>query len=183
MRKRRAMRRTGLRLRITVLVVVYMLLLSLAVIYHGNVVNERAEKLVWTSLLPSELAHYLRRAAEDPGYRWHDTADVALYGEPGAAIPARLARLAPGIHDEIRVDGGQRVALVRDVGGRRLVLTLDITEFEEREQHLTVLMAGSALGGLLIAGLLIAWGLGRLVKPLADLARDIAVLRPDRGGQ
>ncbi len=177
------MRRTGLRLRITVLVVVYMLLLSLAVIYHGNVVNERAEKLVWTSLLQSELDHYLRRAAEDPGYRWHDTADVALYGGPGAAVPARLARLSPGIHDEIRVDGGQRVALVRDIDGRRLVLTLDITEFEEREQHLTVLMAGSALGGLLIAGLLIAWGLGRLVKPLADLARDIAALRPDRGGQ
>ena len=177
------MRRTGLRLSIAVLVVVYMLLLSLAVIYHGNVVNERAEKLVWTSLLQSELDHYLRRAAEDSDYRWHDTADVALYGESGDPVPARLARLSPGIHDEIRVDGGQRVALVSDVGGRRLVLTLDITEFEEREQHLTVLMAGSALGGLLIAGLLIAWGLGRLVKPLADLARDIAALRPDRGGQ
>src|SRR3546814_21015695 len=62
-------------------------------------------------------------------------------------------------------------------------LPLDITEFEQREQHLTVLLAGSALGGLLIAGLLIAWGLGRLVKPMADLARDIAALRPDRGGQ
>lgn len=177
------MRRTGLRLRITLLVVAYMLLLSLAVVYHGNVVNERAEKLVWTSLLQSELDHYLRRAAEDPDYRWRDTEDVALYGEPGATVPARLARLSPGIHDEVRVDGGQRVALVRDVDGRRLVLTLDITEFEQREQHLTVLMAGSALGGLLIAGLLVAWGLGRLVKPLADLARDIAALRPDRGGQ
>src|SRR3546814_2510979 len=88
----------------------------------------------------------LRRAAEDPDYRWRDTADVALYGEPGTAVPARLARLSLGIHDEIRVDGGQRVALVRDIGGRRLVLTLDITEFEQREQHLTVLMAGSALG-------------------------------------
>ena len=47
------MRRTGLRLRITLLVVTYMLLLSLAVVYHGNVVNERAEKLVWRSLLDS----------------------------------------------------------------------------------------------------------------------------------
>src|SRR3546814_9767729 len=80
----------------------------------------------------------LRRAAEDPDYRWRDTADVALYGEPGTAVPARLARLPLGIHDEIRVDGGQRVALVRDIGGRRLVLTLDITEVEQREQHLTV---------------------------------------------
>src|SRR3546814_4487064 len=80
------MRRTGRARRITALVVAYMLALSLAVIYHGNVVNERAEKLVWTSLLQSELDHYLRRAAEDPDYRWRDTADVALYGEPGTAV-------------------------------------------------------------------------------------------------
>ena len=178
------MRRTGLRLRITVLVVLYMLLLSLAVVYHGNVVNERAEDLVWSSLLQSELDHYLQRRAEDPTYRWRDSADVALYGEAGGArIPDALARLGPGVHDEVRTSGGQRVVLVRDVDGRRLVLTLDITEFEQREQHLTVLMAGSALGGLLVAGLLVAWGLGRLVKPLADLARDIGSLRPDRGGQ
>jgi signal transduction histidine kinase len=179
-----AMRRTGLRLRITLLVVAYMLLLSLAVVYHGNVVNERAEKLVWSSLLQSELEHYQRRRAEDPGYHWRDTADVALYGEPGgAATPAKLARLQPGLHDEIHIDGGQRVVLVRDIDGRRMVLTLDITEFEDRERHLTTLMVGSALGGLALSGLLIAWGLRRLVKPLADLARDIAALRPDRGGQ
>ncbi len=178
------MRRTGLRLRITLLVVAYMLLLSLAVVYHGNVVNERAERLVWRSLLDSELDHYLRRRAEDPDYRWRDTDDVALYGElGGAAAPPKLAGLHPGLHDELRVDGSQRVALVKDVDGRRMVLTLDITEFEAEERHLTVLMAGSALGGLALSGLLIAWGLRRLVKPLSDLARDIAALRPDRGGQ
>jgi signal transduction histidine kinase len=178
------MRRTGLRLRITLLVVAYMLLLSLAVVYHGNVVNERAEKLVWRSLLDSELDHYLRRRAEDPAYRWRDTDDVALYGEAGGAVaPPKLSGLHPGLHDELRIGGGQRVALVKDIEGRRLVLTLDITEFEAEERHLTTLMAGSALGGLALAGLLIAWGLRRLVKPLSDLTRDIAALRPDRGGQ
>ena len=178
------MRRTGLRLRITLLVVAYMLLLSLAVVYHGNVVNERAERLVWRSLLKSELDHYLRRRAEDPGYRWRDTADVALYGEPaGLAAPAQVARLRPGVHDEVRVNGGRRVVLVEDVAGRRLILTLDITEFEDRERHLTTVMVGSAFGGLALSGLLIAWGLRRLVKPLADLAADIAALCPDRAGQ
>ena len=76
------MRRTGLRLRITLLVVAYMLLLSLAVVYHGNVVNERAEKLVWRSLLQSELDHYL--SAHAPRIRIIAGAtadDVALYGE------------------------------------------------------------------------------------------------------
>lgn len=180
----RSMRRTGLRLRITLLVVAYMLLLSLAVVYHGNVVNERAERVVWSSLLESELDHYLSRRGEDPGYRWRDTADVALYGEPGgSAPPAQVARLGPGLHDEVRVNGGRRVVLVKDVEGQRMILTLDITEFEDRERHLTTLMVGSALGGLALSGLLIAWGLRRLVKPLADLAGDIAALRPDRAGE
>ena len=183
--RRPRMARTGLRLRITLLVVVYMLLLSLAIIYHGNVVNERAEKLVWQSLLQSELDHYLDRRAEDPDYHWRDTEDVTLYGgEAGGARPPEvLARLEPGVHDDIRVNGSKRVVLVKDVAGRRMVLTLDITEFEEREQHLTTLMAGSALGGLALSGLLIAWGLRRLVKPLADMADDIAALQPDRSGQ
>lgn len=184
MRRPWAIGRTGLRLRITLLVVAYMLLLSLAVVYHGNAVNERAEKQVWRSLLDSELDHYLRRRAEDPAYRWRDTGGVALYGEPGgAALPPALARLRPGLHDDIRIGGGERVALVEDIDGRRLALALDITEFERRERHLTTVMAGSALGGLALSGLLIAWGLRRLVKPLSDLAGDIAALQPDRGGQ
>src|SRR3546814_13707120 len=86
---------------------------------YTTLFRSRAEKLVWTSLLQSELDHYLRRAAEDPDYRWRDTADVALYGEPGTAVPARLARLSLGIHDEIRVDGGQGVAPGGDYGRRR----------------------------------------------------------------
>ena len=184
MRRPRTMRRTGLRLRITLLVVAYMLLLSLAVVYHGNVVNERAEKLVWKSLLQSELDHYLSRRAEDPDYRWRDTRDVALYGEPGGAVlPEALAKLHPGLHDEVKVNGSERVALVKDVGARRLVLTLDITAFEADERHLSTLMIGSALGGLALSALLIAWGLRRMVKPLADMANDIAGLQPDQGGQ
>src|SRR3546814_1021062 len=60
MRKMPAMRRTGLRLRITALVVAYMLALSLAVIYHGNVVNERAEKLVRSEEHTSEIPSLMR---------------------------------------------------------------------------------------------------------------------------
>ena len=71
-------RRTGLRLRITLLVVAYMFVLSIAVVYHGNVVNERAEHVVWKTLLHAELQHYLVRRREDPGYAWKDSVSVAL---------------------------------------------------------------------------------------------------------
>ncbi|WP_242108593.1 sensor histidine kinase [Luteimonas aquatica] len=161
-----------------------MLLLSLAVVYHGNTVNERAERLLWRSLLQSELDHYLARHREDPDYHWRDTEDVTLYdsAEP-RALPPRIAGLAPGLHDEIKVDGRERVVLVKDVEGRRFVVALDITGFEDEERHLTTLMVGSALGGLLVAGILVAWGLRRMTKPLATLASDIAALQPDRPAQ
>src|SRR3546814_18698021 len=120
MRKRRTMRRTGLRLRITALVVAYMLALSLAVIYHGNVVNESAEKLVWTSLLQTELDHYLRRAAEDPDSRWRDTVAVALYVAPGTALLPRLPRLSPVIPVNISDSGGPQHPLLRVFSGAPL---------------------------------------------------------------
>lgn len=179
-----AMPRTGLRLRITLWVVAYMLLLSLAVVWHGNIINERAERLVWNSLLQAELEQHLARLAADPGYRWKDRDNVALYGEAGgAALPPGLAQLSPGLHDDVRMDGAIKVVLLRDVAGRRLAVTLDVTDFEARERHLTTLMIGNALGGLALAGVLIALGLGRLAKPLAGMAKDIARLRPDAAGQ
>jgi signal transduction histidine kinase len=177
-------RRASLQLRITVGVIVYMLLLSLAVVYHGATVNERAERLLWRSLLQSELDHYLARHKEDPDYHWRDTDDVILYdsNEP-RTIPHRLTTLSPGLHDDIKVDGRERVALVKDQVGRRFIVSLDITSFEDEERHLSTLMVGSALGGLLLSGIIVAWGLRRLAKPLSKLATDIAALQPDRPGQ
>lgn len=178
------MPRTSLRLRITRWVVVYMLLLSLAVVWHGNIVNERAEQQVWSSLLQVELDQQLARLAEDPGYRWRDRDNVALYGAAGgAAMPPALARLSPGLHDDIRIDGRIKVVLLRDLAGRRVAVSLDVTDFEDEERHLTMLMIGNALGGLALAGMLIALGLGRLAKPLADMAKDISTLQPDTAGQ
>jgi signal transduction histidine kinase len=177
------MRRTSLRWRITLGVVVYMLLLSLAVIYHGNVVNERAENTIWQSLLQSEIDHDLARRAQDPAYRRQDSGNVTIYDASRLSLPPRLARLSPGLHDDVHIDGRRHVALVRDDAGVRRVATMDITDLEARERHLTTVMAGSALGGLLLAGLLVAFGLRRLVSPLTRLASDIAALQPDRARQ
>lgn len=178
------MRRTSLQLRITLVVVVYMLLLSVAVVYHGNILNERAERLLWRSLLDSELDHDLEQRARDPGYRVRASGDIVVYGAGGAGVePERVARLDPGLHDEVKIDGREYVVLVTRRDGRRLAVALDIGGFEDQERHLSTLMIGSALGGLLVAGVLIAWVLRRLASPLSRLAADIEVLQPDRSAQ
>ena len=62
-----------------------------------------------------------------------DTDDVALYGAGGAPpVPRGMAGLQAGLHDEVGVDGSERVVLVWRSMASGMVLTLDITEFEAR---------------------------------------------------
>lgn len=176
--------RTGLRRRMLAGLLGYTVLLTIAVVIHGFVVNEHAEHLVWQTLLDNELAHILERGRQDPTFRWVDTDSMALYdsGRPGS-IPAELRALGPGVHDGINVGGRERVVMVRRVDGRALMLTLDITDLEAREEDMMLTVAGSALTLILLLALSIAWGVNKLVRPLSAMAKDIGALRPDQPGQ
>lgn len=114
----------------------YAAMLALATFLHGAFVNERAERLAWESLLSTELDHHLKRGTE-PGYRWQDTDNLHLYAPGLAEAPPALAALAPGLHDEVAIDGRQYVALVRMQAGKRVTLALDITDLERAESTVT----------------------------------------------
>ncbi len=162
----------------------YALLLAAAVFAHGLAINEHAERLLWDSLLQIELEQHLRHDREQPGYRWRNTDTMQLYRDGDAGpVPAPLRGLSPGIHDELWLAGRQTVVLVRDVEGVRHTLVLDITDLEDREQTLTLVMLGSAVLLVLVLVLLMGWGLRRALRPLSALAGDIGRLAPDRLGQ
>ncbi len=176
--------RAGLRHRLTLWLIGYAALLSLAVFVHGYIVNAQAEQLTWRSLLTLELEYFLERSAVDPHYRWIDTRTVSLYGNAGGApLPPAVAALGPGLHDEVQLAGGEKVVLVRDVRGRRLALVLDITELHDHENDLALWMLVSNALAILLLGGLVIWGIGRVVQPLTDMAQHIARLRPDHPGQ
>lgn len=176
--------RRSLRHRILAWLAAYAGLLFLAMFAHGYLINERAEQLVWESLLDSEFSHFMERKRSDPDYQWINTDNLRLYVEgSGRAIPAPLASLPPGVHDEIEVEGRTYVVLVRPFEGRRHILALDITKLEYDEEAITLGMLVSGLLMVVLAGFLIAWGLGRTTRPLAQLAEDIAQLQPNRSGQ
>jgi signal transduction histidine kinase len=176
--------RSGLRRRILVGLFAYTALLSAAVMTHGFVVNENAEQLIWEALLQTELNYFIERSAADPDYRWANTESLTLFdGSVPERLPAALRGLAPGVHDDIPVAGRERVVMVRNVAGRPLILALDITAFEERESDMAITVLGSAALLVALLGFAIAWGVGRLVRPLSDMAIRIATLQPDRAGQ
>lgn len=176
--------RSGLRQRIVLGLIGYVVVLTLAVIAHGFIVNEHAEQLVWQTLLDSEMDHLVELRRQDPNFRWIDTSNIAVYdGADPTTLPEALRGLPPGVHDEILVNGVERVALVREVDGRPLILALDITDLEQREFDMGLTVMGSAVTMIVLLGIAIGFSVNRLVRPLRDVARDIAMLRPDQPGQ
>jgi signal transduction histidine kinase len=173
----------SIRFRLLAWVALYAGLLSLAVVSQGYFVNERAEELIWESLLKFELDHFVERKKADPNYRWLDEHALKLYSEESPGMPELLKGLDEGVHDELRIDGREFVVLAQDVDGRRHVLTLDITQLERSESELVGVLAASAVALVLVMGGLIAWGLGRVVRPLTDMAAEIGRLEPERNGQ
>lgn len=177
-------RRPSLRSKILLAMVALMAVLSVAVVYQGLVVNEYVERIVWKTLLDGELDHLLQRHREEPGYRWVDSDNIALYGMPGSnPIPPELTGFGPGLHDDIDFAGGERVLLVREVDGRPVMLALDAEPLEQREQELAAVIIAAALTTLLLATVAIGWSVSRLMRPLDAIATRIGALHPDRPGQ
>lgn len=179
------MRRSGsLRRRILLTVLGYVFVLSAAVMVHGVVVNEAAEQLVWEALLDSELDHYLHRSSAERDDEWRDSASMRLFDPArGQRPPAALQSLGEGVHDEVEVDGRLYVVLVRMVDGRRLMVVLDIDALEASERRLGWVVALSALVLLVVLGVALAWGIDRMLRPLDEMARQIAGLHPERARQ
>jgi signal transduction histidine kinase len=176
--------RPGLRRRLLLGLLAYLLLSSVAVLVYGFVVHEQAERTLWRALLEAEFDHVLGSMRADPGYRWIDTETLALYGDDDAQpLPPELADAAPGLYDEMRVAGRESVVLVRDVGGRRWALVLDISDMEQRESTLALTMGAAMLVMGLLLGAAIGFGVDRLFRPLRELAANIGRLRPDRVDQ
>lgn len=176
-------RRPRLKNRLLFWLLVYLTLLSLALVVAGLVLNEHAERMVWRSLLNTEMNHYLQRSAEDSGYHWHDADGMRLFHWNEGPPPEELAPLAPGLHDDVWVEGILCVVLVRDSAQGRLALVLDITEFEDLEASIGLRVMALILGVVVLLGVLLVLVIGRAVRSLATLADDIARLHPERGGQ
>jgi signal transduction histidine kinase len=179
----RTVRRWGLRRGILLALLGYVVLLSVVIIAQGFLVHERAERLVWRSMLDSELDHTIERMRNDPGYRWTNTSNMVLYDSREATLPPELGTLGVGLHDDIAIGDRINVVLTREVEGHPLMLALDVTDFEQREVHTALNVVGAALALIVVLGLLVAWAANRLVLPLSRMAQHIGRLQPDLSGQ
>jgi signal transduction histidine kinase len=174
----------GLRGRFTLAILVYLAIVTVVVFIHGYVVNERAEQLVWESLLRTELTHFVERRVVDPDVAWTDTENFQLYGPLSTrATPPEFAELGPGVHDEVITSTGQFIVFVTDSAEGRSVITMEISGLERAER--TLMMTLGLSTGVIMAVLAIVayFGTGWLVKPLSDIATTVASFAPNRKEQ
>ena len=175
---------TGLRQRILQWLFLYAVLVCGAVVAGGYIIHERVEHLAWDSLLRTELDHFGQRTQDNPVYRWQDTDTLRLFGVDGTPpVPSDLQSLGPGLHDDQSVDGVNSVVLVDQVNGRPVAMALDLSSFEGVEGTITLAIAGGTVIVVVLLGLLVMWGLNRVVEPLTSLSRQVAELRPEVPGQ
>lgn len=176
-------RRRTLRARIATGLLGYTVLLTAAILGFGYWMHESVERVVWHSLLAAELDYFKSQRRGDPTFRWPatDTVQVWGYAAGGARptdMPAALAALPPGMHDEVEVPGGEAAILVDDTDGERTVLMLNITELERTERSLAKWMVVAAVASTGMLALLIGWLAGRLLRPVYQLAGDLDRLQP-----
>ena len=175
---------TGLRQRILQWLFLYAVLVCTAVAVGGYLIHERVEHLAWDSLLRTELDHFGQRLQSNPNYRWQDTDTLRLFGVAGTPpVPSNLHVLGAGLHDDQLVDGVNSVVLLDQMDGQPVAIALDLSGFEGVEGSVTLAVAAGTVVVVLLLGLLVVWGLNRVVEPLTLLSRQVSALRPEVPGQ
>lgn len=176
--------RPSLRRRILRWMVALAVFVTIAIISQGLVVNEYVERIIWKSLLTVELDHFIQRIHEDPLYKWDDTAGFVVFvGADDPALPPPLRGLPPGLHDDIDIGIDEHVALVKDDGGVRYTLAMNIAQFDSDETRYDIAIIAAAAILLVVLAAVIAFSLRHLLQPLSQLAQRIGALRPERGGE
>lgn len=173
----------SLRTRIAVGLSAYSLLVAIMVIAVGYSMHESQEWMVWRAQLDGEMAAFLQQRAHTPNAVLPRTGKlrtwVARPNTPAMQdVPAELRELELGLHDEIDVEGIEAAVMIRDVGGDRVFMLIDITTLEDEERGIArvlVLLSLLGIGGLV---LVVWWLSGRLVKPVAELALAVNALQP-----
>ncbi len=178
-------KRMSLERQITLGLIIYSVLLSVAVFAHGLLVNERAERLVWEAMLDVEMDNFVARQVEDPGHRWRNNGKLNFYADnsTGNSVPPSVAGLDVGLHDNVFFNENEWVVQVKERAGVKYVLALDIDGFEHLEWQLVKPVIASSVMMVLILAVLTFIGARFLSGPLRRVAQSISELEPEQRGQ
>lgn len=154
------------------------LLLSVGLSLAAHNLGER----LMDETLRAELDDYIARRARNPDSLPPATISVRGYvhlpGRLTEAIPPELLSLTPGKHQLTLNHIPYRAAVVDKGSERYVMLFNEVRQRKREEQFLLYLVSGALITTLLSAA--IGWWLaGRIVSPVAELARRVGKAKPE----
>lgn len=186
-----ARRGRSLPYKISALLILFGLIMALALAIQGGLSQRLIVHPIWRDLLESSTAQYLADAA--PASRKDLPANGRVRGwrlrgaEVPPGMPAYFTTLAPGFYDEARIDEYESensyAVLVTPVGAERLVMSVDITDLEDLQNHSALVsLLIAALSAVMIGGSIL-WLYRSMRGPMQSLAQRMDELDPEQPGQ
>lgn len=100
------------------------------------------------------------------------------FGDAAVSVPEQIARLGPGSHHSVRVGDSFYQVQVGELQGRAAYLIYNITEWENRE-HQLLMMLLYGLGIVLVAALFMGFTATRVIlAPVRKLSSRLTEIRP-----
>lgn len=154
------------------------LLLSIGLSFAAHNLGER----LMDETLSAEIDDYISRRAHNPHALLPATISIRGFvrtpGNFAENIPADLLKFTPGKHELTLGDTPYRVAVV-DKGNERYFMLFNEIQYRHREQQFLVYLVIGAFITTLISAV-IGWFLaGRVVAPVAELARRVSAAKPE----
>lgn len=174
--------RHSLRFRLAATFALYGALVSLLLSAGLSITAHTLGKRLMDETLIAEIDDFISRRANNPLARLPASVSIRGFlhvpGNIAENISPELLQLAPGKHELTLDDTPYRVDVVDKGNERYFMLFNEVQQHNREQQFLLYLIAGALITTLVSAG--IGWLLaGRVVAPLAELARRVSAARPE----
>jgi signal transduction histidine kinase len=176
--------RLTLRIRflLATLVMVVLLCVTFALTVHRFIEILEDEMLHQT--LAREMQDFARDFEANPDREPPSAGGLSGYivrdGRSPRRLPPELARISPGLHEDIAIQGEQYYAARQDVPGARLYLLLDTEHVDAIERGVVAVAVLGAALALALAGLVATLLARAVMRPVTALANEVTALDPRR---
>jgi len=174
--------RHSLRFRLAATFTLYGALVSLLLSTGLSITAHNLGKRLMDETLIAEIDDFISRRVHNPLARLPASVSIRgflqVQGKVAENISPELRRLTPGKHELMLDDTPYRVDVIDKGNERYFMLFNEVQQHDREQQFLLYLIAGALITTLVSAG--IGWLLaGRVVAPVAELARRVSAARPE----
>lgn len=136
------------------------------------------ESEVFHGELAQELQSFAQHPYQDEPAKGSLKTYVVASPQDLERLPPRLRDLAPGLHDDIHLDGTEYLVGREDINGKRFYVLMNTAPVEALETRFITLVWVCAIVSWSVAMLLALWLSNLVMRPISRLAALVAELQP-----